>query len=95
MNSPKNMQLSFAPELSQGVVLTVDGVDVRVGITKEIVVFSEFFVGLEGKPGTIGDISEAISQDARNSLQVGSDGKLFVEDATDPDPLVFYILAKG
>ena len=95
MSSPKNMQLSFSPELSQGVTLTVEGVDVRVGVTQELVVFSEFFVGLNGKNGVIDDLEGAVSQDPRNALKMGSDGKLYAEDATDPDPLVFYILSKG
>ncbi|WP_313240367.1 phage tail terminator-like protein [Stutzerimonas kunmingensis] len=37
----------------------------------------------------------AISSDADNRLALGSDQKLYVRDDLTPDPLAYYILAKG
>jgi hypothetical protein len=37
----------------------------------------------------------AISTDPLNRLKPGSDGGLYVSNDLDPDPLAYYILAKG
>jgi len=37
----------------------------------------------------------AISDDADNRLIAGTDGKLFVSDTLNPDPLMYYILARS
>lgn len=36
-----------------------------------------------------------ISADADNRLKLGTDAKLYVSDTLNPDPLVYYMLAKG
>lgn len=36
-----------------------------------------------------------ISTDLNNRLKTGTDGKLYVEDNFNPDPLAYYILAKS
>lgn len=39
--------------------------------------------------------ASAISADADNRLIAGTDGKLFVSDTLNPDPLMYYILARS
>lgn len=49
-----------------------------------------------GMRGPKGDVALAsISTDPGNRLTEGSDGKLYVSDDLNPDPLAYYILAKG
>lgn len=45
--------------------------------------------------GGLGDLADAISTDPNNRLKQGNDNKLFVEDEWTPDPLAFYLLARG
>lgn len=52
------------------------------------------FLGSLGNGG-LGNLSQAISADANNRLKIGEDEKLFVQDDFTPDPLAYYILAKG
>lgn len=52
------------------------------------------FLGSLGNGG-LGSLSEAISEDENNRLKIGADEKLYVEDSFSPDPLAYYILAKG
>ena len=44
-----------------------------------------------GGPG----ITKLVSTDAGNRARLGSDGAVFVADTLNPDPLAYYILAKG
>jgi hypothetical protein len=46
------------------------------------------------QPGGGGTVP-AISADPDNRLKTGSDGGLHVQDSLTPDPLAYYILAKG
>lgn len=81
-----SMELYFAPSQEfQG----------KLEVGEVVLVQVDMVVGLQGPPGSIGNLSEAISQDAHNRLALGADSKLFVEDGLTPDPLMYYILAKG
>lgn len=57
--------------------------------------------GTQGPPGPPGPAAPGsgdaplISEDPNNRLTQGSDDGLFVNDDLIPDPLAFYILAKG
>jgi len=57
--------------------------------------------GEQGPPGPPGKDapgsggSPVISADPNNRLTQGSDNGLFVSDNLNPDPLAYYILAKG
>jgi hypothetical protein len=65
------------------------------------VILTELSIGLRGRPGkngldgTIENLELAISDDTNNRLKLGSDNKLHVEDEWSPDPLAFYLLARG
>ena len=58
-------------------------------------------VGVQGPPGPPGPPGAGaggaplISADADNRLTTGSDAGLYVRDDLVPDPLAYYILAKG
>ena len=58
-------------------------------------------VGVQGPPGFVGppgagaDGAPIISTDADNRIKQGGDGGLHVLDDFTPDPLAYYILAKG
>lgn len=55
-------------------------------------------VGVQGPPGPPGagaDGVPIISTDADNRIKQGGDGGLHVLDDFTPDPLAYYILAKG
>ena len=58
-------------------------------------------VGVQGPPGPAGqpgagaDGAPIISTDADNRITTGSDAGLYVRDDLVPDPLAYYILAKG
>lgn len=47
------------------------------------------------EPGPRGANGGEISKDPDNRLTEGSDGGLYVRDTFNPDPLAYYILAKG
>lgn len=51
--------------------------------------------GPPGPPGPGADGSPIISTDADNRIKQGTDGGLHVLDDLTPDPLAYYILAKG
>lgn len=67
----------------------------KLEVGEVVLIQVEMVIGLPGPPGTIGNLAEAISQDENNKLKLGDDNKLFVNDDLNPDPLVYYILAKG
>lgn len=46
-------------------------------------------------PGMPAGVEQAISADPDNRLKRGADNKLYVHDDLTPDPLAYYILAKG
>ena len=55
-------------------------------------------VGVQGPPGPPGagaGGAPLISADADNRITTGSDAGLYVRDDLVPDPLAYYILAKG
>jgi len=72
--------------------LTFEVISTEITQQKPIVIMSEFSVG---PPASFDNLVAAISNDPSNSLQLGEDNKLFVPDPTEPDPLPYYILAKG
>lgn len=76
------------------------GVEYAVGLEPdaETVVVTSGEQGPPGPPGKnapgAGD-APLISEDPDNRLTQGSDNGLFVRDDLIPDPLAYYILAKG
>lgn len=87
-----SMELYFAPSYAFTGTLTGDVLEAEIIVGKPVVVLSEFSVG---PPASFDNLAAAISDDPNNSLEMGDDGKLFVENPTEPDPLPYYILAKG
>jgi hypothetical protein len=59
-------------------------------VTLEIPEVTVVVMGEQGPPGVA-----TISADPDNRLTYGTDGKLFVADTLNPDPLMYYILARS
>ena len=57
--------------------------------------FAPVLRGDPGPPGAGSGGAPLISADADNRLIAGSDSGLYVRDDLTPDPLAYYLLAKG
>jgi len=53
----------------------------------------EVAIGVPGPPGPPGEV--VISTDPNNRAATGSDGGIYVSDDLNPDPLAYYIIARG
>jgi hypothetical protein len=67
-------------------------VDLEYAVALELTEIEVITSGEQGPPG-VG--AADISSDPNNRLTFGSDQKLYVSDDLSPDPLNYYILAKG
>ncbi|MEQ7921133.1 hypothetical protein ABQX22_18190 [Xanthomonas sp. WHRI 1810A] len=67
-------------------------VDREYAVAFEMTEIEVVTVGEQGPPG-VG--AADVSSDPNNRLTFGSDQKLYVSDDLTPDPLNYYILAKG
>jgi hypothetical protein len=82
------------------VLVIENGVEYAIGLEPdaETVVVT---AGEQGPPGPPGknapgsDGAPIISEDPNNRITQGTDGGLYVLDDLTPDPLAYYILAKG
>lgn len=62
--------------------------------SRELVAVEVSEPGPPGPPGLAAPVG-GISADPDNRIGLGSDGGLFVRDDLVPDPLAYYIFAKG
>jgi hypothetical protein len=65
-------------------------VEREYAITLEFPEVEVLVIGEQGPPGVA-----SVSADPDNRLTYGTDGKLFVADTLNPDPLMYYILARS
>ena len=93
------------PDATLEVVETVTQLDVvesdiwlEVSDSLPVLIETPIAQGPPGPPGKDGPGSEdapIISADPDNRLTQGSDNGLYVSNTLNPDPLAYYILAKG